>query len=173
VRWMARSALRPWSPGRRGAGAARGFSAYLPKTIDGDGSPRRSNVPPSGGTLLRQAPPLICYSLVEAHRGRTGSDGRGQRREPVVTQWALNRLGYPVEIVGRPPRRGPRGARPSTWSVDAQLPMTVSVGEELRARDWEDPRTVFVAMVTTTPASRAQWQEAGVDSSSQAHGPGI
>jgi PAS domain S-box-containing protein len=163
------------SVGRRGDAArarARGFSAYLPKTIDGDELAealcevlRQATVVPRGA-----APPLVTrYSLVEARRSRTRvlvvEDSTVSQ---LVTQWALNRLGYRVEVVGV------AAAARAAWQrspfdvalVDAQLPDADSLllVRELRARDRVGHRTVFVAMVDDDgPASRARWQEVGAD----------
>ena len=163
------------SVGRRGDAArarARGFSAYLPKTIDGDELAEAlcEVLHQVGAAPPGEAPPLVTrYSLVEARRSRTRilvvEDSTVSQ---LVTQWALNRLGYRVEIVGA------AATARAAWQrspfdvalVDAQLPDADSLllVRELRARDRAGHRTVFVAMVDDDgPASRARWQEAGAD----------
>ncbi|HVP14726.1 MAG TPA: PAS domain S-box protein, partial [Terriglobales bacterium] len=119
------------SVGRRGDAARareRGFSAYLATTIEIDELAEalcevlhRSATASTAGA----APLVTRYSLVEARRGRTRilvvEDSTVNQ---LVTQWALHRLGYRVEIVGA------AAAARSAWQassfdvaiLDARLP---------------------------------------------------
>ncbi len=161
------------SVGRRGDAArarAQGFSAYLPKNIDGD------ELAEALCEVLRQAAAgsasralVTRYALAEGRRGRTHIlVVEANTVSQLVSQWALNRLGYQVEVVG---------TAAAAWSacqratfdvvlVDGQLPHgdTLHLVGEIRARADQERPTVIVAMIDDDCAtSRSEWQQAGVE----------
>ena len=160
--------------GRRGDAArarARGFSAFLPKTMGVEELAdalceviRQAMVTPPGGT-----PELVTrYSLVEGRRSQTrvllvDEDTVNQ----VVTQWYVRRLGYRLEIAGTI-----ADARIS-WAdggfdivmVDEQLPDgdALALARELWDGGADGRPASFVAMFREEDSpARAAWLESGL-----------